>query len=78
VEGYDAKTTQAVHSQIQVSSSAGSAERVENDGVAAACGINELASAHEVHPTQVKQWKKQLQEGSIGMFAEKADKAAQA
>jgi transposase-like protein len=56
----------------------GSAERVENDGVAAACGINEIASAHEVHPTQVKQWKKQLQEGGIDVFDEKADKATQA
>lgn len=39
--------------------------------------INEIASAHEVHPTQVKQWKKQLQEGGIEVFDEKADKAAQ-
>jgi transposase-like protein len=40
--------------------------------------INEIASAHEVHPTQVKQWKKQLQEGGIDVFDEKADKATQA
>jgi putative transposase len=40
--------------------------------------INEIASGHEVHPTQVKQWKKQLQEGGIDVFAEKADKATQA
>lgn len=39
--------------------------------------INEIASAHEVHPTQVKQWKKQLQEGCVEVFAEKAEKAAQ-
>jgi transposase-like protein len=30
--------------------------------------INEIASAHEVHPTQVKQWKKQLQEGGVEVF----------
>lgn len=40
--------------------------------------INEIASAHEVHPTQVKQWKKQLQEGGVEVFDEKTDKAAQA
>lgn len=39
--------------------------------------INEIASAHEVHPTQVKQWKKQLQEAGADVFDEKADKAAQ-
>jgi transposase-like protein len=39
--------------------------------------INEIASAHEVHPTQVKQWKKQLQDGGVEVFDEKADKAAQ-
>ena len=40
--------------------------------------INEIASAYEVHPTQVKQWKKQLQAGGAEVFDEKADKAAQA
>lgn len=40
--------------------------------------VNEIASAHEVHPTQVKQWKKQLQEGGVEVFDEKTDKAAQA
>lgn len=40
--------------------------------------INEIASAHEVHPSQVKQWKKQLQDGGVEVFAEKADKATQA
>ena len=40
--------------------------------------INEIASAYEVHPTQVKQWKKQLQEGGVDVFDEKADKATQA
>lgn len=40
--------------------------------------INEIASQKEVHPTQVKQWKKQLQEGGVEVFDEKADKAAQA
>lgn len=40
--------------------------------------INEIASMNEVHPTQVKQWKKQLQAGGVEVFNEKADKAAQA
>lgn len=40
--------------------------------------INEIASAHEVHPTQVKQWKKQLQEGGIAVFDDKADKVVKA
>ena len=40
--------------------------------------INEIASAYEVHPTQIKQWKKQLQDGGVEVFAEKADKAAEA
>jgi hypothetical protein len=29
-------------------------------------------------PTQVKQWKKQLQEGGVDVFDDKTDKAAQA
>lgn len=40
--------------------------------------INEIASAYEVHPTQVKQWKKQLQEGGVDVFDDKTDKAGQA
>lgn len=40
--------------------------------------INEVASAYEVHPTQVKQWKKQLQEQGAEVFSEKASKAQQA
>lgn len=40
--------------------------------------INEIASVYEIHPTQVKQWKKQLQEGGADVFDEKADKVAQA
>jgi len=39
--------------------------------------VNEIASAHEVHPTQVKQWKKQLQEGGAEVFSEKASKEQQ-
>ena len=39
--------------------------------------INEIASRYEVHPTQVKQWKKQLQEGGVHVFDEKAAKTAQ-
>ena len=37
--------------------------------------INEVASHHEVHPTQVKQWKRQLQEQGAEVFNEKVDKA---
>ena len=32
--------------------------------------INEVASQYEVHPTQVKQWKKQLQEKGVEVFGE--------
>lgn len=39
--------------------------------------VNEIASAYEVHPTQVKQWKKQLQEDGADVFDEKSDKVAQ-
>ena len=44
--------------------------------------INEIASQHEVGgpqgATQVKQWKKQLQEEGANVFSEKAAKAQQA
>jgi transposase-like protein len=30
--------------------------------------INEIASKFKIHPTQVSQWKKQLQEGLAGVF----------
>jgi putative transposase len=40
--------------------------------------VNEIASQHKVHPTQVKQWKKQLQEEGANIFSEKAGKAQQA
>jgi len=36
--------------------------------------INEIASQYEVHPTQVKQWKKQLLEEGVEVFSEKASK----
>ena len=39
--------------------------------------INEIASSYEVHPTQVKQWKKQLHEGGVNVFDEKTEKTAQ-
>jgi putative transposase len=39
--------------------------------------ISEIASQHEVHPTQVKQWKKQLQEEGVHVFSEKVAKAHQ-
>lgn len=37
--------------------------------------VNEIAGHYEVHPTQVKQWKKQLQEEGAEIFNEKASKA---
>jgi len=40
--------------------------------------INEIASHYEVHPTQVKQWKKQLQEEGADVFNEQAAKQQQA
>lgn len=40
--------------------------------------INEIASGYEIHPTQVKQWKKQLQEDGADVFNENAAKAQQA
>lgn len=40
--------------------------------------ISEIASQYEVHPTQVKQWKKQLQAEGADVFSEKARKVAQA
>jgi transposase-like protein len=30
--------------------------------------ISEIASRHRVHPTQVSQWKKQLQESAVEIF----------
>lgn len=40
--------------------------------------ISEIASQHAVHPTQVKQWKKQLQEEGASIFGEKVSKSEQA
>ena len=40
--------------------------------------INEIASQHELHPTQVKQWKKQLQDNGAEVFSEKASKEQEA
>ena len=33
--------------------------------------INEIASKYELHPTQVKQWKRQLQEGGAEVFSQR-------
>ena len=30
--------------------------------------VNEIAQQFEIHPTQVSQWKKELQEQAIGLF----------
>lgn len=40
--------------------------------------INEIASLYEVHPTQVKQWKKQLQDEGVEVFNERIAKVQQA
>lgn len=40
--------------------------------------VNEIAGNYEVHPTQVKQWKKQLQEEGAELFNEKTSKAERA
>jgi putative transposase len=40
--------------------------------------INEIAGHYEVHPTQVKQWKGQLQEQGIEVFSEKSLKEQRA
>lgn len=37
--------------------------------------VNEIASRYEVHPTQIKQWKSQVQEHGVEFFNEKASKA---
>lgn len=39
--------------------------------------INEVASQYAVHPTQVKQWKKQLQEQGTEVFKEQTAKTQQ-
>ncbi len=30
--------------------------------------VNEIAQQYEVHPTQVSQWKRELQEQAVGLF----------
>ena len=38
--------------------------------------VNELASEYGVHPVQISQWKKQLQEGVAGIFSKSPTKRA--
>ncbi len=38
--------------------------------------VSQLAGEYGVHPTQVCDWKKQLQEGGAGIFAPKASRAS--
>jgi transposase len=39
--------------------------------------VNELSSVYGVHPTQISQWKRQLQQGSRELFAGARAKEAQ-
>ena len=39
--------------------------------------VNEIAGEQGIHPTQVSQWKKQLQEGISDVFSTKRDKVVQ-
>ncbi len=36
--------------------------------------VNQIASAYEVHPTQIKQWKDKAKAGLPGLFADKRTK----
>lgn len=38
---------------------------------------NEIASAHEIHPTQLSQWKKELVEGAEQLFSNRRVKKEQ-
>ena len=38
--------------------------------------VNEVASRHDVHPTQVKQWRDQLKSEAVGLFGDKRRKDA--
>lgn len=38
--------------------------------------VNELASEFGIHPTQVKNWKKELQEGATDIFSNKRQRKA--
>ena len=42
--------------------------RVATAALAGDSTVAEIASKHRVHPTQVSQWKKQLQEGATELF----------
>lgn len=39
-------------------------EAIKNDQT-----INQLASEHGLHPSQISQWKRQLLEGGVGVFS---------
>ena len=38
--------------------------------------VAQIASTYEVHPTQVKAWKKIADEGLVGLFSDKRSKDA--
>lgn len=52
--------------------------QVALDALRGMASINEVASEHEVHPSQVKQWKKQLQEQGAEVFSAKGDQLQRA
>ena len=48
--------------------------QVALDAVKGLKTVNEIASEYSVHPTQVSQWKKQLQEGLGEIFSARREK----
>jgi transposase-like protein len=43
-------------------------KRISVEAIREQRSINEIASAHEVHPAQVRKWKKELLDGAISIF----------
>ena len=46
-------------------------ERLEGKFLRATRPVNELSQEHNVHPTQIAQWKKELQENAASLFEKK-------
>ena len=45
-------------------------KRIAVEAIREQRSINEIASAYEVHPAQVRKWKRELLEGAISIFAD--------